>query len=120
MPAILIQNGRLIDPAHDVDEKVDILIVDDITFYREPYFLDGTVTEAVEFVTSQGALYFTSAGNFGGNSYEAQFNPGGPDGDNHDFIPGNSGEDLYQSISLTSMDFPFTGVRHLGLFFVNG
>ena len=27
MPAILIQNGRLIDPANDVDEQVDILLV---------------------------------------------------------------------------------------------
>ncbi len=78
------------------------IIVDDITFYKEPFFMDGGVARAVDLVTSLGVLYFTSAGNFGKNSYEAQFNPGGPDGKTHDFIPGNSGEDNFQGISMNS------------------
>jgi len=51
------------------------IIVDDITYVTEPFFGDGKVSEAVDFVTSQGVSYFTAAGNFGNRSHEATFNP---------------------------------------------
>lgn len=39
------------------------VIVDDISYFNEPYYQDGPVTLAVNQVTAQGALYFSSAGN---------------------------------------------------------
>lgn len=57
--------------------KADV-IVDDISYFVEPFYQDGPVTVAIDQVTRQGAFYFTSAGNsdilIGGKpgaSYEA-------------------------------------------------
>lgn len=76
------------------------VIVDDISFVTEPFFLDGIVTQSVEYVAAQGISYFTAAGNFGSNSYEAVFNgtnaPIGISGEAHNF----AGGDVYQSITL--------------------
>jgi len=41
------------------------IIVDDITFFAEGAFQDGTVAQAVNSVVAAGALYFSSAGNEG-------------------------------------------------------
>jgi hypothetical protein len=41
------------------------IIVDDMTFFLEPAFQDGTIAQAVNTVTSSGALYFSSAANSG-------------------------------------------------------
>lgn len=51
------------------------IIVDDVTFITEPFFQDGVVSKAVDFVKDLGVSYFTSAGNFGNRSYESEFNP---------------------------------------------
>ncbi|HRH35924.1 MAG TPA: hypothetical protein PKY12_12745, partial [Catalimonadaceae bacterium] len=51
------------------------VIVDDITYFTEPFFKDGVIAQAVEDVSSTGVNYFTSAGNFGTKSYEGIFNP---------------------------------------------
>ena len=76
------------------------IIVDDITFIREPFFADGVVAQTVDMVASQGIQYFTSAGNFGKNSYEAQFNPGKVDATTHDFIYNNNEVDSLQNITM--------------------
>jgi hypothetical protein len=54
------------------------VIVDDVSYFDEPYFQDGPVSVAVNQVTNQGVTYFSSAANnniiFGGNnvtSFEA-------------------------------------------------
>lgn len=55
------------------------VIVDDITYFAEPFYQDGPITLAIDDVVREGAVYFTSAGNsneFDGNgnaigSYEA-------------------------------------------------
>ena len=47
----------------DGGEACDI-IVDDITQGREPGFRDGVVAQAVDEVVADGALYFSSAGNY--------------------------------------------------------
>jgi hypothetical protein len=54
------------------------IIVDDVTYFSEPFFQEGPVNVAISDVVNDGALYFTSAGNAnlisGGNnisSYEA-------------------------------------------------
>ena len=41
------------------------IIVDDITFFAEGVFQDGTVAKAVNSVVADGALYFSAAGNEG-------------------------------------------------------
>ncbi len=41
------------------------VIIDDITFFAEGVFQDGTVAQAVNSVVASGALYFSSAGNEG-------------------------------------------------------
>jgi PKD repeat protein len=54
------QIRRLADPAI-ANCKI---IVDDISYYEEPFFQDGVVAQAVEEVTAQrGVAYFSSAGN---------------------------------------------------------
>lgn len=77
------------------------IIVDDITHYTEPFFKDGPIANAVDIVTSQGVNYFTSAGNFGNNSYEAQFNPATGNEANHDFNQGNL-VDIMQKIHFST------------------
>lgn len=54
------------------DEDCDI-IVDDVTYITEPFFGGGPVNEAIDAVTADGVSYFTSAGNSGKFSYEADF-----------------------------------------------
>jgi subtilisin family serine protease len=51
------------------------IIVDDVTYFAEPYFQDGIIARAVEDVTHQGVSYFTSAGNSASRSYEFDFKP---------------------------------------------
>ena len=41
------------------------IIIDDVSYYDEPTFQDGIVAQAVNYVTSAGAMYFASAGNSG-------------------------------------------------------
>ena len=59
------------------------IIVDDFTFFAESPFQDGSISRAVNTVTADGALYFSSAGN-GGNltdgtssTWEGDFADGG-------------------------------------------
>lgn len=39
------------------------IIVDDVTYLREPFYQDGPISEAIREVTAKGVLYFTAAGN---------------------------------------------------------
>jgi hypothetical protein len=39
------------------------VIVDDVSYYSEPFYQDGPVATAIQKVTSAGVAYFTSAGN---------------------------------------------------------
>lgn len=75
------------------------VIVDDILYYDEAAFQDGPIAQAVNEVTADGALFFSSAGNQGnvldGTSahYEGDFRPSGQGvgkiaGEAHDFDPG--------------------------------
>ncbi len=41
------------------------IIVDDVSYFDEPVFQDGIVSQAVNAVTANGALYFSSAANSG-------------------------------------------------------
>ena len=83
------------------------VIVEDLTYIYEPFLDDGIVAQAVEEVVSEGVAYFSSAGNFGTNSYQSNFNPSAPPtgltGLAHDFSGGSG--DIYQSISLTEGNY---------------
>ena len=59
-----------------VDEIDGDIIVDDLIYYTEPFFQDGQVAKAVDFVTSRNVAYFTAAGNFGNKSYPDFGRPG--------------------------------------------
>ena len=59
------------------------IIVDDVSYFDEPVFQDGIVSQAVNTVTADGALYFSSAANSGNldsgtsGTWEGDFTPSG-------------------------------------------
>ena len=78
------------------------VIVDDILYFNESPFEDGPIAQAVNDVTADGALYFSSAGNEGNTldgtsgNYEGDFRGSGRTvgkfaGEAHDFDPGTGG-----------------------------
>ena len=81
------------------------VIVDDITFFDQPFFQDGILAQAADQVVAQGIPFFSSAGNQGSRSYEASFRDGGTGTINgqpyraHDFDPG-PGVDAFQLVAL--------------------
>jgi subtilisin family serine protease len=82
------------------------ILVDDISYFAAPFFQDGIVAQAVDFVGGAGVAYFSSSGNFGRNSYESPFVVSGSTIDvgagpqrAHDFDPG-PGVDIFQSITI--------------------
>lgn len=79
------------------------VIVDDISYAGEPFFQDGVIAQAVDYVVAQGASYFSSAGNSSNGSYEADFQDSGQlgffEGPLHDFDPG-PGVDVFQDILM--------------------
>lgn len=52
------------------------VIVDDIFYFDEPMFQDGVIAQAVDTVVSQGATFFSAAGNDARQAYESPFRPG--------------------------------------------
>jgi len=47
------------------------VIVDDVTYFDEPYFQDGIIAQAVDIAAQSGVQVFSSAGNQARQSYEA-------------------------------------------------
>jgi subtilisin-like proprotein convertase family protein len=93
------------------DAGCDIL-VDDILYFNESPFQDGIIARAVNDVTADGALYFSSAGNEGNTidgtsgNYEGDFVDSGLGvgkfaGQAHDFDPG-PGVQIWEPISPDS------------------
>jgi subtilisin-like proprotein convertase family protein len=94
------------------------VIVDDVIYYNEDPFQDGPIAQAVNAVTSNGALYFSSAGNEGNTidhtsgTYEGDFRSSGRGvakvaGVAHDFDPG-PGVQIFEPLSDASAGVPVT------------
>ena len=89
------------------------VIVDDVIYFTEAAFQDGPIAQAVNAVTADGALFFSSAGNQGntldGTSghYEGDFRGSGQRvgkivGEAHDFDPG-PGVQVFNPLSAASI-----------------
>jgi hypothetical protein len=85
------------------------VIVDDVLYYDESPFQDGPIAQAVNDVTADGAMYFSSAGNEGNTidgtsgNYEGDFVDSGRSvgkfaGAAHDFDPG-AGVQVFEPLS---------------------
>lgn len=95
------------------------VIVDDVVFLNEAPFQDGPAAQAVNAVTADGALYFSSAGNRGNvidgtaGNFEGDFVDSGQPagkfrGAAHDFDPG-PGVQIFEPLSdASSADVPVT------------
>ena len=69
------------------------IIVDDLSFFGEPYFEDGDLADAVAALPSN-ILFISSAGNSGNSHYEAQYNVLSSAGINaHNFAASGSPDD---------------------------
>jgi regulation of enolase protein 1 (concanavalin A-like superfamily) len=77
------------------------IIVDDIRYFEEPFYMDGPVALACNTVFNNGVAYFASAGNYGQLSYESVFRNSGGMLNAHDFDPG-PGLDTLQSIRVNA------------------
>jgi hypothetical protein len=97
------------DGIRELDSAGCDIIVDDITYITEPFFTDGIIAQTVDDVVNNGDIsYFTSAGNFGDQSYQSTFNYAsealvGISGTPHEFAPG----DIYQEITLAPGKYVF-------------
>ena len=88
------------------DDGADI-IVDDVSSSIEPFFQDGIIAQAVDYVAAQGVPYFSSAGNDSFASYEGDYSDSGSNlviegddvGDLHDFDPSGA-VDAFQNVVL--------------------
>ncbi|MFO8100428.1 MAG: S8 family serine peptidase [Salinibacter sp.] len=85
------------------------VIVDDVGYSNEPFYQDGPVSNAVDdAVESEGAVYFSSAGNNGQDSYEAPFRNSGESGvlssssDRHDFDDSDLSTDTEQRVTVAA------------------
>ena len=49
------------------------VIVDDVRYFAEPFFMDGMIAQAVDIVAADGVPYYSSAGNQARDSYESAY-----------------------------------------------
>ena len=51
------------------------VIVDDVSYFDEPFFQNGVVAQAIQTVEAEGVTYVTAAGNDASNGYQAAWTP---------------------------------------------
>ena len=51
------------------------VIVDDVSYFDEPFFQNGIVAQAIQTVEAEGVTYVTAAGNEASNAYQAVWTP---------------------------------------------
>lgn len=51
------------------------VIVDDVSYFDEPFFQNGVVAQAIQTVEAEGVTYITAAGNDANNGYQASWVP---------------------------------------------
>ena len=51
------------------------VIVDDVSYFDEPFFQNGIVAQAIQTVEAEGVTYVTAAGNEASNAYQAAWTP---------------------------------------------
>ncbi|MBT8190811.1 MAG: S8 family serine peptidase, partial [Bacteroidia bacterium] len=70
-----ISAGGFAKSISDLDSTANCnIICDDITYITEPFYEDGIVAKAAEEVVANGVTYVSAAGNYGENTYSADFN----------------------------------------------
>jgi len=95
------------------------VIVDDVLYFNESPFQDGIIAQAVDAVTADGALFFSSAGNEGnvvdgtsghweGNFVDSGVGVGKFAGTAHDFDPNPNAKQLFNPLSAASVNTPVT------------
>jgi len=90
------------------------IVVDDITYFTEPFHQDGIIAQSANAAAEAGVPYFSSAGNANRQSYESNFRAstkldlfsnidfnGAPEESlAHDFDPDPNNVDIFQGFSL--------------------
>ena len=51
------------------------VIVDDVSYFDEPFFQNGVIAQAIQTVEAEGVTYVSAAGNDAGNGYQAAWAP---------------------------------------------
>jgi len=51
------------------------VIVDDVSYFDEPFFQNGVVAQAIQTVEAEGVVYVTAAGNDASNAYQSAWTP---------------------------------------------
>ncbi len=63
------------------------VIVDDVSFFKQPYFEDGEVAQAVKAAVDDGVIFVTSCGNAAENHWEGDFAGNGAEHPFHQWNP---------------------------------
>jgi hypothetical protein len=75
------------------------IIVDDVRYFEEPFYMDGLIAQACDNVFANGVPYFASAGNYAQSSYESVYRDSNGSFNAHDFDP-TASRDTLQSITV--------------------
>jgi subtilase family protein len=93
------------------------VITDDIFYLAEPYFQDGIIAQAVDYVVKKGVTYFSSAGNGSARSYESSYKAttyepvGASFGTAHNFAAPGAKPIYYQPIQVPSGSYFTVGFQ---------
>ncbi|MBD2700199.1 S8 family serine peptidase [Spirosoma sp. BT702] len=96
------------------------VIVDDVSYFDEPYFQDGVIAQAVDQVVNSGVTYFSSAANNGRDSYQSAYSEvafAGPFSDPYLGAHNFGGGDVAQSVTIPPQSEIYIGLQWDNPFF---